>query len=223
MREQPQGSRAATDNGRAELQLTAPAMSFRQLVWSDYEMAIIDRPDSTLGKVVKFLPRLIFNPSLQLALLVRIAQKGPRILTFPIRWLQVVMFSCEIYGFSGPHALVLGPGVAFPHPCNIIIGAGTKIGAGVTIYNCAQIGTDRHIVTEDGEINAPMIGDRAVIYGYTALQGRYTVGHDAVVGTRVMLDADVPPGALRTINRLRLAGDWPGETRTTWRPPSQSR
>lgn len=188
-------------------------MRLRELVWSDYEAATLERDESRLAATAKFIPRLLLNPSLQFALLVRLAQKGPRVLSLPIRWLQVVVFSSEIYWFTGPAPIELGPGIKFPHPFGIIIGPGVKIGCGVTIYNNTNVGESRHIPSGGSAGAAPQLGDRAVVYAYTAIQGAYVVGHDAVVGIHVVLDSDVPPGALRTYRGLRLAGDWPGEGR----------
>ncbi len=165
-----------------------------------------------------FLFRFLLNPSLQFAFLVRLAQKGPSLLLNLIRFLQVVVFSSEVWGFKGENGIVLGPGVAFPHPFNIIIGYGTEIGAGVTIYNNTNIGGDRHKPPGGTVTHAARLGDRCVIYAYSAIQGPYDVGHDAVVGIHVVLDEHVPPGALKTIRKLRLREEWPGEDRGHWRP-----
>jgi serine acetyltransferase len=195
-------------------------MGFRELVWCDYAAATAERGESRRAAQIKFLPRLLFNPSLQFALLVRMAQKGPRALSLPIRWLQVVLFSSEVYWFTGEDAIVLGPGIKFPHPFNIIIGPGVRIGSGVTIYNNTNIGENRHIPVGGESRAAPRLGDRSVIYAYSAIQGRYAVGHDAVVGIHVVLDEDVPPGALRTHRGLRRRGEWPGEDRVHFQIPA---
>ena len=194
-------------------------MTFWQLVWSDYEASLLDRPEPEPRWKSRLFapPRLILNPSLQFALLVRMAQKGPRWLLHPIRWLQIVLFSSEMYVFRGPAAIDLGPAIRFPHPVNILIGGGTKIGAGVTIYHEVTMGGDRHWTRGKPADRSPRIGDRAVIYSKVSIQGPYTVGDDAVVGIQVVLDEDVPPGALKSRSSLRLAGEWSGEERSYWR------
>jgi serine acetyltransferase len=177
-------------------------------------VTLVDRDESPLVSKLLHLPRLLLNPSLQLAFLVRIAQKGPVVLLYPLRWLEVIIFSSEIHGFRGPGGIVMGPGIAFPHPWSIIIGRGVEIGAGVTIYNNTNIGSDRHLPrTELAQLPTPRLGDRSVIYAYSAIQGAWDVGHDAVVGIHVVLDEHVPPGALKTVRKLRSAGEWPGEQR----------
>lgn len=198
-------------------ELTVQPMGFWQLVWSDYERTLLERDEVLSLSRVLFIPRLVVNPSLQLAFLVRLAQKGPRLLLRPVRLLQNLVFSSEICEFSGENAIEMGPAIAFPHPWNVIIGNGAKIGAGVTIYNNIGIGGDRHQRRGTGVHRAARLGDRSVIYAYSAIQGPYDVGHDAVVGIHVVLDEHVPAGALRSYRALRLAGEWPGEDRPHWR------
>jgi serine O-acetyltransferase len=207
-----------------EFELTAPPMGLRELLWTDYEAALVDRDESLTRSRLLWPLRVLINPSLLFALTVRLAQKGPVWLLYPLRIIQVMCFSSEIHGFKGDDAIEIGPGITFPHPIGIIIGRGTKIGAGVTIYNNTNIGANRHLPQGDlvQTRAAAQLGDRSVIYAYSAIQGPFDVGHDAVVGIHVVLDEDVPPGALKTNRKLRLAGEWPGEKRTHWRPPSES-
>ncbi len=215
----PRRDAAADRDGEGDggAQLTVADMSFRELVWSDYEASIVERDESPRRRALMYPVRLLLNPSLQLAFLVRLAQKGPSFLRYPIRYAQIMFFSSEIHEFRGEGATVLGPAVAFPHPWCIIIGGGARIGAGVTVYNNTGIGADRHLRHGSAQSRGPRIGDRSVIYAYSAIQGPWDVGHDAVVGIHVVLDEHVPPGALKSYRRLRLAGEWPGENRARWR------
>jgi serine acetyltransferase len=214
---QGNGGGPASSGARLDIELTAPAMTFAALVWSDYQAQLAGREEPGWLSLLLYPLRLLMNPSLTFAFLVRAAQKGPLPLLYPIRVLQIMLFSSEIHGFRGDDAIVLGPGVIFPHPIGIIIGRRTQIGAGVTIYNNTNIGANRHLPRGGTVDIAARLGDRSVIYAYTAVQGPYDVGHDAVVGIHVVLDDHVPPGALRSHRRLRLAGEWPGETRDVWR------
>jgi serine acetyltransferase len=192
-----------------ELELTVPELSFFELLWSDYRTHLGERGESTLRAMVLAPLRFLFNPSLQFSFLLRLAQRGPAMLHHPIRWLQVVLFSSEIYWFRGEEERIrIGPRANFPHPIGIIIGPGTLIGSDVTIYNNVSIGTDRAGLPEDCWPRAASIGDRAVVYGYSTVMGPYTVWQDGVVGMYTVLDEDVPRGAMKTRNRLRLAEEW---------------
>jgi serine acetyltransferase len=197
---------------------SADGLGFLRLVWSDYLASRQAAPEPLLRSLALLLPRMVFNPSLQLALLVRIAQRGPTLLQHPVRWLQMVLFSSDIYWFNRPGSIEIGPGICFPHPTNILIGAGTRIGRNVTLYHEVTIGSDRNFVQGESDLRAPVIGDYAVVYSASSLQGEHVIGDHAVVGRSVLLDEDVPPGALKTKNRLRLRGEWPGEDRWAGTP-----
>lgn len=221
---QADNAASARREGVEEFELTAPPMSFWKLVWCDYEATLVEKQEPGWLSKALLVPRLLLNPSVQLAVLVRLAQRGPKVLLHPIRFIQVIFFSSEIWEFRGENPIVLGPGVEFPHPFNIIIGRGTKIGAGVTIYNNTNIGGDRHKPPKGTVELAARLGDRSVIYAYSALQGPYDVGQEAVVGIHVVLDEHVPPGGLKTVRKLRHRHEWPGEERTHWRlSPARSR
>jgi serine acetyltransferase len=184
-------------------------MGFWRLVLSDCRAHHTDREESGLRFMLLLLPRLLYNPSLQLAFLVRAAQCGPSMIRHPVRWLQVVLFSSEIYWFGkGEDSIQIGPGLNLPHPINVIIGAGATIGSNVSIYNNVSMGTDQAGLPHDVWQRAATVGDRAMICPYATVMGPYTVGHDAVVGMHVLLNDDVPPGALKTVARLRGRGEW---------------
>ena len=195
-------------------------LGFFRLVWSDYCAHFAERPEPATRAALKLPLRLLFNPSLQLALLVRLAQRGPGLIHHPIRWLQVAIFSSECYWFRGSQAvrIEIGPGINFPHPSNIIVGAGTKIGAGVTIYNNVTVGTDVSGVPNDVSGRAPIIGDGVFIYGYANVQGPRVIGRRAVIGKWVVVQEDVPAGALATARGIRREEEWdrsriwPGES-----------
>jgi serine acetyltransferase len=191
---------------------TIPELGFAQLVWSDYRGCRIAKEPAWLAAVL-LVPRFLINPSLLFALLVRAAQTAPRPLLYLVRWLQVMLFSSEIYWFKGEGAIEIGPGVSFPHPFNIVIGPGTRIGSDVTIYNNTSIGADRHWVPGQPTDRACSLGDRCVIYHYATVQGPFTIGADAVVGHHAIVTEDVPPGALLTHRKLRERHEWDGEYR----------
>jgi serine acetyltransferase len=184
---------------------------FLDLVLSDARRIHPEAPEPRARALALLLPRLLVNPSLQLAFLVRCAQCGPVAAQYGVRWLQVVLFSSEIYWFKRDGAIELGPGISFPHPFNIIIGPGTRVHANVTIYNNTGIGSDRDWRAGVANDRTPTLREGCVVHQYTAVQGPYDVGERAVVGAYVVLDGDVPAGALRTRRGVKLAGEWRDE------------
>jgi serine acetyltransferase len=203
------GSTNSEPDVARETQITIPDLGFFQLVWSDYRFNQGNRPEPVLRLVLLFLPRLLLNPSLQLAFLVRVAQCGPGFLHHPVRWLQIVLFSSEFWWFKGEGKIELGEAIAFPHPIGVLVGPRSVIGSYVSLYNNLEIGSDRGGLGGDIDpARVSKIGDRASIYPYSNVLGPYTVGHDAVIGLGVTLDQDIPPGALKTKRTLKLAGEW---------------
>jgi serine O-acetyltransferase len=199
-----------TTNGDvAATRVTIPSPGFLRLVWSDYRFHTADRGESTRQAALRFLPRMLLNPSLQLALLVRIAQCGPGIVLAPVRWLQVVLFSSEIYYFRSDNPIRIGAAINFPHPICVLIGPGSEIGSNVAIYNNTEIGSDRPGVPSQLDLSRiSRIGDNATILPYATVLGPFTVGHDAMVGLGVILNEDVPPGSLKTKRHLKPPGAW---------------
>jgi serine acetyltransferase len=101
------------------------------------------------------------------------------------------------------------------------------IGENVMIYNNTNIGADRHYEvgqgSEDVASRAAHIGDGGIVYAYAVVQGPYNIGENAVCGLRVILDEDIPPGALKTQKSVRLAGEWPGARGARWRDFAEDR
>jgi serine O-acetyltransferase len=199
-----------SNGANSEAQVTIPAeLGFMQLVWSDYLFHNADDGESIKHAALLFLPRMLLNPSLQLALTVRIAQCGPSFLTPIVRWLQVVLFSSEIYYFKSDNPIRIGPAINFPHPICVLIGPGSEIGSNVAIYNNTEIGSDRPgVPAKLDRSRISRIGDNATILPYATILGPFTVGHDAMVGLGVILNEDVPPGSLKTQRHLKPPGAW---------------
>lgn len=203
------------------IEITAPPMSFLELLWSDYVANRNARPEPLWKSIVLYPLRVLINPSMLFAFLVRCAQKGPPAIQYIIRPLQIYLFSSEVYSFGGEDGIVLGPGVSWPHPYGILIGRSAKIGAGVTIYNNVNVGANRHVPVGGMVSNGAHVGDRAVLYGHAILCGPLNVCQDATVGISVWLEEHVPPGALHTRHQVRPAGEWPGEPRNYYRVPPE--
>jgi serine acetyltransferase len=191
----------------ADPQVTLPELGFFRLVYSDYLMHYRYRREGRRRALALFPLRFLLNPSLHFALLVRLAQRGPRFLLHPLHWLQVVMFSSEVFTFDVEPGIVLGPAVDFPHPYGVMIGPGTVIGSRVSIYHHTMIGTNRRWFPGD-ELRAPTIGDDAVIGGSSRVLGPYRIGERAVIGLDVLVDRDVPAGATLLLSGLKPEGEW---------------
>jgi serine acetyltransferase len=197
----------AGEAARVQPQVTIPDWGLRRLILSDYRFFYRYYGESLSRSLLLLLPRLLLSPSLQFAILVRLAQRGPRWLGRIVAYLQVMLFSSEFFAFHDGPGIELGAAVAFPHPFGIIVGPGSRIGSRVVIYHHAMIGTDRRWFPGD-ELYPPMIGDDVVVGGASRVLGRFHVGEGAVIGLNVFVRQDLPPMSTLLLGGLKLRGEW---------------
>lgn len=91
----------------------------------------------------------------------------------------------------------LGPGLVLRHPTAVVIGSGTRVGAGVTIYQGVTLGRRR------GE-HYPVVGDGATIYPNAVVAGAVRIGRAAEVGAGAVVLIDVPDQGVAVGNPARL-------------------
>jgi serine acetyltransferase len=80
----------------------------------------------------------------------------------------------------------IGPGLALPHPFNIVVGAGVEIGAGCTLLHNVTI---QHA-------SRTTIGDGAVLGVGTVILADRSVGAGAFCGANSVVTHDVPANAV---------------------------
>lgn len=86
--------------------------------------------------------------------------------------------------------------VNFPHPMNIVIGDGTRIGTNCTIYNNVTIGQKRN--------QYPVIGDNVVIYPGATIIGPITIGNNVIIGANSLVCKSVPDGVIVAGNPAKV-------------------
>jgi serine acetyltransferase len=154
-------------------------------------------PDAGSWSVFRRLWRFVTDPSLQAVLTVRIVHRGPARFIWLWRTWNIAKYRIEIFRFE------VGPGLHMPHPFNILIGPGTRIGSDATIHHNVNIGFAA--APPPGErLPCPVIGDRVVIGTGTYILGPITVGDDAVIEPGAYVTRDVAPG---TVVKRRRADD----------------
>lgn len=188
-------------------QVTLPDWGLFRLIFSDYRFAYRYHQESVGRSLALLVPRILLSPSLQFAILVRIAQRGPALLARIVAYLQVMLFSSEVFAFHDGPGIALGAAVAFPHPYGVMVGPGTVIGSRVSIYHHTMIGTDRRWFPGD-ELYAPVIGDDVIVGGASRVLGRFSVGEGAVIGLNVFVREDLPSMSTLLLSGLRREGEW---------------
>ena len=135
---------------------------------------------------------LINNPGLLCVALYRVsAQSYPRGKFGRLFGLLIWRLNVFATGaYLHPEARI-GPGLRLPHPVGVVVGAGVRLGAYVTLYQNTTMG----ISSEEKYETYPTIHDNVVIYCGAVIVGGVCVGAHAVVGANAVVVKDVPAAA----------------------------
>lgn len=99
------------------------------------------------------------------------------------------------YGIEiGVGTVIEGP-IEFPHPRNIVIGEGVKIGVKCTIFNNVTIGQKFN--------NYPIIGNNVTIYPGTVIIGGIIIGDNVTIGANSLVNKDVKANIIVAGNPAR--------------------
>lgn len=86
----------------------------------------------------------------------------------------------------------LGEGLKLAHPFGVVIGAGSVVGADVTIWQHVTLGsTGKHGL----DMRYPVVGSGARLFAGCVILGAVRVGDGATVGANAVVTKDVPDGA----------------------------
>lgn len=88
----------------------------------------------------------------------------------------------------------IGPGMYISHPVGIVIGRGTRIGSGVTIFQGVTCGA-RSWRPKD-ITRFPTIGDNCCLFAHATVLGPIHIGNDCVIGAHALVVKDLPDRAV---------------------------
>jgi serine O-acetyltransferase len=96
-----------------------------------------------------------------------------------------------------PHA-VIDRGFVIDHGTGVVIGATSRIGKNVKLYQGVTLGARSFPLDEQGNPikgiqRHPVVEDDVIIYAETTVLGRVTIGQGSVIGGNVWLTRSVPP------------------------------
>ncbi len=176
------------------LQFIKQLPAIRHLLSTDVEAAYLGDPAAqTSAEVIFCYPgiRAITNYRIAHALLTLGVPLIPRIIT---------ELAHSETGIDIHPRAVIGPSFMIDHGTGVVIGATSKIGSGVRIYQGVTLGAKSFPLDEQGNPikgiqRHPVIGDNVVIYAQATLLGRISVGDHSVIGGNVWLTSSVPPNS----------------------------
>ena len=103
-----------------------------------------------------------------------------------LRYRMQTKFNCDI-----SYSAVLGARITFPHPINIVIGEGCRVGDDVYIWQSVTLGS--HGKGTLGK-TYPVVKNRVKIFTGSTIIGGATIHEDAVVGAMTLVTKDVAEG-----------------------------
>jgi serine O-acetyltransferase len=174
--------------------------------------------DSPRRLALRFIPRLMTNPSLHATVMIRLASRGPKFMLWAF-WRRVLLskHSIEI----GPD-LEIGPGFVLPHPVGIGLGGRARLGRNVTLLHYVGIGTTFFSAQSyrpggTPDLNVPVLGDDVIVLMNSTLVGGIDVGAGSVIAAGAWVDRDLPPKTIypgrAALNRRLAALERPTASR----------
>jgi serine O-acetyltransferase len=100
-------------------------------------------------------------------------------------------------GVHIPRNAEIGPGLRLPHPQNILIAPGAKLGRDCSVYHDVTLG-------RGSRRGVPILGDRVMLFPGSRILGGITIGDDARVGANAVVQQSISPGASVTLPRPRV-------------------
>jgi serine O-acetyltransferase len=136
---------------------------------------------------------LLFKGGFQAVLLYRLSHALFRAGWIWPAWI-VMRLGLTLTGAEIEFSAHIGPGLLIAHPSGIVIGRGTVIGAGATIYQGVTCGIRSW---DAGPAHSyPHIGDGVVLFARSSVLGGITVGSRSVIGAHALVIRDVPRNGL---------------------------
>jgi serine O-acetyltransferase len=135
----------------------------------------------------------VFKPGFQAALLYRLShwchQRGFTYVAWFLTRTQVALTGAEIE-FNA----VIGPGLFITHPVGIVIGRGTRIGKGATIFHGVTFGARSW--HPDEITRFPEVGDDCFFFANASALGGIRIGNECVLAAHTLVTHDMPAGSL---------------------------
>lgn len=190
-------------------------MSLKDLIRSDLSrftqtFVLRGQPFSTRRV---FWESLLFKAGFQAALLYRIShwlfQKG---------WIYPPWFlsrlSLAITGADIEFNARIGPALFIAHPVGIVVGRGTVMGSGTTLFQGVTFGVKSW--HPDAIRKFPSVGNRCYFFAGAAVLGDVTIGDDCIVGAHAVLTNDLPDGAMALGVPAKIYPDKGREAIASW-------
>ncbi|GJM25023.1 MAG: serine acetyltransferase [Phycisphaerae bacterium] len=166
----------------------------------------------------QLLKRFIFNPGYRVLVYYRFAMALRR-MSFPRRTSSVfasliLVRLARVPGVEFQCSEEIGAGLLMCHPHDIVIGAGSRIGRRVTIYNSVTLGarvTKAIDASAGDDERYPVIEDDVTIFPGARIIGFVTIGKNSIVAANAVVTKSFPPNSVIGGIPAKLIGTRDGE------------
>ncbi len=170
-------------------------MSFRALIKSD--LSRFAQTYSLRGQAFSrrrvFWESFLFKAGFQAVVLYRISHWFYRKKMIYLAWffsrLNLTLTGAEIE-FNAE----IGPALFIAHPVGIVIGRGTIIGYGATLFQGVSFGVRSWHPEEITKF--PKVGNNCFFFAHSVIVGDVTIGNECVIGTNAVVNCDIPNGSM---------------------------
>jgi len=113
-----------------------------------------------------------------------------RLITMLLKNHLLIKYSVEL-SFVYP----AGPGLVLPHPHNLVVGRGARLGSNITIYNGVTLGALRTGDSDDCN-NFPKLHDHVTVFTGAKVLGDISVGSNSVIAANSVVLKSCPSNSL---------------------------
>lgn len=170
-------------------------MSLRALIQSDLARftETFARRGQSFSRSKVWFESFVFKAGFQAVVLYRFSHW-----CYQRRWIYpawlLARLNITITGADIEFNAAIGPGMFISHPVGIVIGRGTRIGSGVTIFQGVTCGARSW--RPDAITKFPTIGDHCWLFANATVLGDIHIGNHCVVAAHAVVTQDMPDGAL---------------------------
>ncbi|MBL7070849.1 MAG: serine O-acetyltransferase [Candidatus Omnitrophica bacterium] len=135
----------------------------------------------------------VFKAGFQAVLLYRVSHWFYRIRFTGLAWL-LARLNVTLTGAEIEFNAEIGPGMFISHPVGIVIGRGTRIGSGATLFQGVSFGVKSW--HPDDIKKFPKVGNNCFFFAHAVILGDVTIGDNCVVAAQAVVTKDMPDGYL---------------------------
>ena len=157
-----------------------------------------------------FIRGLLLERTLRPVLTLRLAQWA-QTLPMPLRSTLGILFRIshvlaqDAGGMDFPRQCSVGIGLKITHGWGLVVSAGARIGANVTLFHGVTIGQKDRISADGGRVSGyPVIGNNVWIGPHAIVVGAVSVGDGAIIAGGTVVTKDVPPSTVVVGNPMRI-------------------